>query len=187
VDAYGYALSCLVLNGAASRGPGSRGTYPVLEKPPGVAIKGPGCMPGQVTMRSYNGLTGGEILPVRNHRDGRKDRCGLLSGLVLFRLVFPPLQLGVVGSYPIEMFSSPTIWCWREPGHNRWPTVPGVQDLDTSVSLYSSPRVTTLCKYLCIFLPSDMYFLNVLDTGDYGNNPVTSGPIECVILFLFLV
>jgi hypothetical protein len=56
-----------------------------------------------------------------------------------------------------------------------------------NVSLYSSPCMTTLCKYLCIFFPSDMYFLNVLDTDDYGNNPVASGPIECVILFLFLV
>jgi hypothetical protein len=29
----GYVLSCLALNGVASRGPGSRGAYPVLENP----------------------------------------------------------------------------------------------------------------------------------------------------------
>jgi hypothetical protein len=32
-------------------------------------------------------------------RGGVKGRCGLLPGLVLFRLVAPPLQLGVVGLY----------------------------------------------------------------------------------------
>jgi hypothetical protein len=29
----GYVLSCLALNGAASQGPGSRGTYLLLENP----------------------------------------------------------------------------------------------------------------------------------------------------------
>jgi hypothetical protein len=31
VSACGYVLSCLALNGAASRGHGSSGTYPILE------------------------------------------------------------------------------------------------------------------------------------------------------------
>jgi hypothetical protein len=33
VGAYGYFLSFLALNGATPRGPGSSGTYPVLENP----------------------------------------------------------------------------------------------------------------------------------------------------------
>jgi hypothetical protein len=47
-------------------------------------------------------LIGGEILPTHGYRDGRKDWCGLLQGLALFRLVVPPLQPGVVGPYPIQ-------------------------------------------------------------------------------------
>jgi hypothetical protein len=38
LDACGYVLSCLSLNGAASQGPNSRGTCLVLE-PPGVAAR----------------------------------------------------------------------------------------------------------------------------------------------------
>jgi hypothetical protein len=37
------------------------------------------------------GLTSGEILPARGYQDGGKDWCGLLPGLVLFKLVVPPL------------------------------------------------------------------------------------------------
>jgi hypothetical protein len=36
------------------------------------------------------------------------DRCGLLLGLVLFRLVVPPLQSGVVGLYPIRCTCFPS-------------------------------------------------------------------------------
>jgi hypothetical protein len=45
------------------------------------------------------GLTGGEILPTHSYQYGGKYWCGLLSGLVLFSLVIPPLKPGVVGSY----------------------------------------------------------------------------------------
>jgi hypothetical protein len=47
------------------------------------------------------GLTGGKILSAKGYRDRRKYWCGLHPGLVLFRLVIHPLQLGVVGPYPV--------------------------------------------------------------------------------------
>jgi hypothetical protein len=47
-------------------------------------------------------LTGGKILPIHDYRDGGMYRRKLLLGLVLLRLVVPPLQSGVVGSYPIR-------------------------------------------------------------------------------------
>jgi hypothetical protein len=55
----------------------------------------------RITMRSYSGLTDGEILLARGRRDESKDRYGSGPDLVLFRLVVPPLQPGVVGSYPV--------------------------------------------------------------------------------------
>jgi hypothetical protein len=45
----------------------------------------------------------------------REDRYGSFPGLVLFRLVAPPLQPGVVGSYLVQVLSSPAICHWREP------------------------------------------------------------------------
>jgi hypothetical protein len=45
------------------------------------------------------GLTGDEILTTRGYRYKGKDYCGLLPGLVLFRMVAPPLQPRVVGPY----------------------------------------------------------------------------------------
>jgi hypothetical protein len=56
-------------------------------------------MLSQVARRSYNGQIGGEILPVRDHQDGREDQYRLDPGLILFRLVVSSLQLGVVGPY----------------------------------------------------------------------------------------
>jgi hypothetical protein len=50
-------------------------------------------------VRIYNGQTGGEILPVCGYHDGRHVWCILLLDFVLFRLVAPPLQPGVVGPY----------------------------------------------------------------------------------------
>jgi hypothetical protein len=41
------------------------------------------------------------MLPVHACRRVEKWRRDLLSGLVLFRLVVPPLQPGVVGPYPV--------------------------------------------------------------------------------------
>jgi hypothetical protein len=50
-------------------------------------------------MRIYGGQTDDEILPVHGYRDGREDRHGSFSSLVLFRLVAHPLQPGVVRPY----------------------------------------------------------------------------------------
>jgi hypothetical protein len=68
-------------------------------KTPGHDCWGPGCMPSRVTRSSYSAQMGGEILFVHSYRDGREDRYGSGMGLVLFRLVIPPLQLGGVGPY----------------------------------------------------------------------------------------
>jgi hypothetical protein len=45
---------------------------------------------------------GGEILTANVYRNEKERWCGLLLGSVLFRLVTPPLQLVVVGPYPIQ-------------------------------------------------------------------------------------
>jgi hypothetical protein len=60
----------------------------------------PRSVPGWGEM--WNELTGGEILHVHDYRNEGKQLCGLLSGVVLFRLVAPPLQVGVVGSYLVR-------------------------------------------------------------------------------------
>jgi hypothetical protein len=49
----------------------------------------------------WNGQTCGEILLAHVYRNEGKRRCGLLPGLVLFKLVAPALQLRVVAPYPI--------------------------------------------------------------------------------------
>jgi hypothetical protein len=72
---------------------------PGVGKPPGVT--GGGHVPNRVTRRIYSEQTDGEILPVHGYRDGRVDRYRSFSGLVLFSLVVPLLQLGVVGPYLI--------------------------------------------------------------------------------------
>jgi hypothetical protein len=58
-----------------------------------------------------NEQTGGEILPTHIYRTEGKRRWGLLLGLVIFRLVTPPLQLGVMGPYPVRgvWFPSPLL------------------------------------------------------------------------------
>jgi hypothetical protein len=45
------------------------------------------------------GLTGGEILPAYGYQGKGKDWCGLLLGLIIFRLVAPPVHPGLVGPY----------------------------------------------------------------------------------------
>jgi hypothetical protein len=47
--------------------------------------------------RIYSGQTGGQILSVRAYLDEREDWYESFLDLVLFRMVAPPLQLGVVG------------------------------------------------------------------------------------------
>jgi hypothetical protein len=63
----------------------------------------------------------------------------VLLGLVLFRLVAPPLQLGVVGPYlvwsiwfPSRLLLEGTRSYPDSLGHNRWHVVHGVEDLDSS-------------------------------------------------------
>jgi hypothetical protein len=74
-------------------------TYPILEDP----VWGD-WMPGPILDRGgrWAGQTGCKILHAHIYRDEEKCRCVLFLGLVLFRLVAPPLQLGVVGPYPIR-------------------------------------------------------------------------------------
>jgi hypothetical protein len=52
--------------------------------------------------RIYSGQEGGEILPIHGYREGRWDRYGSFPSLVLFKLVSPPLQSGVVGPYLVR-------------------------------------------------------------------------------------
>jgi hypothetical protein len=63
--------------------------------------RGHGRIPSQDTRISQTGVTGGEILPAHGYWDEKNDWCGVLSGLVLFRLIVHPLQIGVVGPYPV--------------------------------------------------------------------------------------
>jgi hypothetical protein len=78
---------------------------PLHEDPAPVALFGigktPGCAPSRV-MRSYNEWTGDEITFICGYRGEREDRNGFGLGLVLFRLVAPPLQPGVVEPYPVR-------------------------------------------------------------------------------------
>jgi hypothetical protein len=69
------------------------------EKPPGRNCRGPGYVSSQVIQKIYSGQTGGEILSVRAYRDGWEDRYRSFLGLVLFRLVVPPLKPEVMGPY----------------------------------------------------------------------------------------
>jgi hypothetical protein len=93
----GHVMSYQALNVVASWGPGSSGAYPVL-KALGRGCLGPGACVESREMR-LTGLTGDKILLVYSYQDKEKDWCGLLLSLVLFRLVEPPLPLGVVEPY----------------------------------------------------------------------------------------
>jgi hypothetical protein len=52
-------------------------------------------------MIRQTGLIGGDILLTLGYQNGGKNQFGLLSGLVLLRLVVPPLQPGLAGPYPV--------------------------------------------------------------------------------------
>jgi hypothetical protein len=97
VGTWGYVMSCQALNDAASQGLGSSGAYPILESPEH-DYWWSGCMPSQVTRRSYSGQACDKILLTHGHRDRRKDRYRSNPGLVLFQLVVPPLQSGSGGT-----------------------------------------------------------------------------------------
>jgi hypothetical protein len=59
-------------------------------------------MPGLIQGRrgSQVGQSGGEIMPAHIYRNEKKRWQGLLPCSDLFRLMAPPLQLVVIGSYP---------------------------------------------------------------------------------------
>jgi hypothetical protein len=59
---------------------------------------------------------GDEILLTCRHQDGRKDRYGFCLGLVLFRLVVPPFQVGAVGQYLVQGASLPNCLLLEGPG-----------------------------------------------------------------------
>jgi hypothetical protein len=60
-------------------------------------------MPGPIPGREGRqvGQTSGKILPGYIYHNEEERWCGLLLVLVLFRLVAPSRQPGVVGPYPI--------------------------------------------------------------------------------------
>jgi hypothetical protein len=64
-----------------------------------------------------NGLTGGEIVPTHDYRNEGKRLCGLLLGLVLFRLGAPPLLPGVVGPYSVQGVLFPDHLLLEGTGH----------------------------------------------------------------------
>jgi hypothetical protein len=101
---------------------------------------------GRVTKRIYSGLVGGKILTVRRYCDGREDRYALFSGLVLFRLVAPPLQPGVVGPYPVWDTWFPHHLSYPEflaiTGDPRYPRV----QYPVNCSLFYSPLCVHLWK-----------------------------------------
>jgi hypothetical protein len=92
VGAFSHDLSRQALNATASRDPDTGKACPVL-KFPGLLLSWGG---------RWNGMTASEILPPHDYRNEGKRWCGLVPGLILFRLVTPPLQQIVVGSYPVR-------------------------------------------------------------------------------------
>jgi hypothetical protein len=98
---------------------------------------------GQVTRRIYSGWVGGKILTDRKYCDEREDQYRLFLGLILFKLVVPSLQPGVVGPYlvrgtwfpsrlPLEGTDHIQIF-WAVTGD---PQYPGVQDPVSSPQVF---------------------------------------------------
>jgi hypothetical protein len=99
VDSCGHISSHQAINDAASQDPGADRAYPLL-KAPGQGDWMPRPIPGRGGRR--NEQPGCEIVPAHvYHNEGRR-RCGLHPGLVLFKLLAPPLQPRVVGPYPVR-------------------------------------------------------------------------------------
>jgi hypothetical protein len=98
---------------------------------------------GQVTRRIYSGWVGGKIPTDRKYCDEREDQYRLFLGLILFKLVVPSLQPGVVGPYlvrgtwfpsrlPLEGTDHIQIF-WAVTGDLRYP---GVQDPVSSPQVF---------------------------------------------------
>jgi hypothetical protein len=72
-----------------------------------VILEAPGWsdwMPGPILGRGGRRVaqTSGEILHAHIYRNEEQRQCGLFLGSILFRLVAPPLQPRVVGSYLVR-------------------------------------------------------------------------------------
>jgi hypothetical protein len=135
VGTCGYVFSCLTLNGIVIGGPWLSRHWPGTLDTPEHSYWGPERMSCWGARMRKIVLTGGEILPACGYLDGRRGWCGLLPGLVLFRLLISHLQPRVVGPYLIWCIWFPNHLPMEETGsypdflnHNRRPVVPGVQD-----------------------------------------------------------
>jgi hypothetical protein len=75
-----------------------RWCLPDIGDPSGMTARGS----GQLTRKIYSGWVGGKIMTVCRYYDGGEDRYRLFPGLILFRLVVPPLQPRVVEPYLVR-------------------------------------------------------------------------------------
>jgi hypothetical protein len=95
-------------------------------------VGSPGCVslgtrvPSLGRRERLGGQSSGEILTAHINRKVEKQWHGLLLGLILFKLVAPPLQSGVVVSFFwYGVYGSLAVCRWSEPvvsrilGHNR--------------------------------------------------------------------
>jgi hypothetical protein len=134
VGASGHVLSCLVLKCIIIRGPQLSDHLPGTWVPPAWFLRGRAhAMPGHEDEADWDDRW---WIPARPRLLWwGKNWCGLLLGLVLFMLVGPPLQLGVVRLYPVWSIWFPSRLPLEETrlypdflDRNRWSAVPGVQD-----------------------------------------------------------
>jgi hypothetical protein len=117
----GYILSCQALNNTASQEPGGHGACLVLKSP-------------HVTRRVCNEWTGGKIMSVHD----REGRHGMVCSWVWFFLGRWLLLFSQEwwGRIQYRLHDSPAACHWWKSvifkfmGHNWWPAVPKVQDLD---------------------------------------------------------
>jgi hypothetical protein len=75
---------------------------PVTEETPRCGCQGPECVSSRGLRITLAGLIGGRILPAHGYQNGGSDWCELLLDRVVFRLVVPPLYLGVLEPYLIR-------------------------------------------------------------------------------------
>jgi hypothetical protein len=97
----------------ASRSPEAGNTYPLLRAPGHVwpeAWVSPRVEEAGRTVRQV--VKSCLPMPIVGWK---KHKHGLQLRLVLFRLVAPPLQPGVVGLYLVRGVWSPVVYHWREP------------------------------------------------------------------------
>jgi hypothetical protein len=115
VGAYGLLLSYQTLNTAASRDPSTDKAYLVLRAVGWYGWEPRLCL-GLGERR--NGLRGGKILPAYVYHNRGMHWRELVLGLVLFKLVAPPFQSGMVESYPVHDVWFPSHLLLVETGCN---------------------------------------------------------------------